>query len=217
MSKKFRNSEIKTLKDLSLENRLLIVDASAIMAPLGTNRENLRLKEKINLTEGNKRFLGDMIKYIENGSNFYITQPVLEEIYEGCKYKKTSDPYGLIEEEEKERERLADSFKDNKKIIVLDRNKEDMYVCISEKYKWIGKKRGLSCADFDLLIKGLTLSITSKPVKILSNDYHVFYARNDILQRINSHEKKIYNRELGDKDIGFFNRIGFFDFKSLVM
>ncbi len=215
--RKNRKSEIKTLEKFSLENRLLIVDTSIIIGPLGQKRNGLRLKEQIDFTEKNKDFLIEIEEYLENGSRFYTTELILKEIYEGCRCKKSLDPYGLIEDEGKERERLAESFRDNKKIIILDGNKKDLYDCISKKYKGIGKERGLSYADFDLLMKGLTIAITSNPVDLLSNDYPIFFARNDILQEINSKRRKIYNKNFGDDDIGFFNRIGFSEFERLVM
>jgi len=94
---------------------------------------------------------------------------------------------------------------------------KEIYNCVFIKYLEIGEKHDLSYADFDLLMKGLSLSITSNPVILLSNDYSIFYARNDILQEINSRGRKIYNKNFGEEDIGFFNRIGFSEFESLVM
>jgi len=226
-----RKSEIKTLDDLAEENCSVLFDTSVVVGPLGQNRRDLRLKGKIEFTEKNIEFLRDIIKYVENGSEFYITKPVLEEIDKGSFYTykkaiKKGKARGnkillkfrrLLVEEGKEKRKLVKCFKYNNKIINFDENEGVLLNRALEKYSDIQEKYELEDTDFDFLINGLTIAITSNPVDLLSNDYHIFYARNDVLQKINFRERKIYNKNFWGEDIRFFNRIGFLDFEELVM
>ncbi len=223
MAEKSRNSEIKTLEELSLEGCPVLVDTSVIMSPLGRNRgDYTSTKGKFYFTGKNREFLIKVRKYIENGSKFYITELIRQEIRGGrsypyrkiireeggCKYRKLLDLRRLIVKEEKDKGRLAESFRDNNRIIILNKEEEKFYKELSNKYERTRKRYSLSSTDFDLLLKGVVLALMSNPISLLSNDYSIFYLRNKLLNE---------NYYLIERDIRFFKRKGFFDFESLVM
>ncbi|MFH1311005.1 MAG: hypothetical protein ABIH65_01215 [Nanoarchaeota archaeon] len=216
------NSEIKSLEELTSEDCHILFDTSVIICPLGKNKEffeNRKEKAKADFLEKNNEFLNEMKEYILNKNNFFTTDSVIKELYShhhynymkmirragGHKDRELLRLRRMINKEQKEQRKIISAFTDNDKLIILEGEMGNIYDRIFEKYQKLIKENGLSYTDFDFLITGITLSMTSNPVIFVSNDYGIFHARNRILQKEN----------LEEKDSRFFIRTNFFEFRSL--
>ena len=216
------NPEVKSLEELASENCSILFDTSIIISPLGKKRgffDSKRIKEKADFIEENNNFIQEMRKYVINGNNFFTTTPVIEEIYNRSHYnykKKIRKDWlskgkellrlrRLIKKEEQEKTRLKNAFVDNRKLIMFEGETKKLYERVSEKYQKVIGEYSLSHTDFDFLMTGITLAMTSNPVIFVSNDYKILYARNKILER----------DHLEEQNVRFFTRIDTFKFMPL--
>lgn len=220
MMEEYRNSEIKTLEKLSLEGCRVLFDISVIKSPFRKSEENYKLPEEKNgFIEKNNRFLAEVREYINRGNNFYTTKRIARELdklshyhpknrikgKKGTKFQGLTIYSRLKKAEVAYMKELSDSFRDNKKIIILDEDEGKLYHELSEKYDWIEENYKLRKTGFDLLLKGVVLAKMSDSVVLLSNDYSIFNLRNKLL---------LEDHSLIEKNIRFFNRKGFFKFKK---
>ncbi len=216
------DSEIKSLEELASEDCHILFDTCVISRPLGNSTKFLEgkiIKEKADFYEKNNNFLDELIRYIVNKGNFFVTSYIIKEIvnHNSYHYKKAIRKEGgcrdrellrlrrLFKREEQNKRRVANAFIDNDKLIILEGEMKKLYEKVSEKYQGLIEEYGLSNVDFDFLITGITLAMTSNPVIFLSNDYKIFHARNRILKR----------EKIDEKMIRFFVREDFFSFRSL--
>ena len=215
------NSGIKTLEELASEDCCILFDTSVI-TPLGKGKEffdSKTIKEKADFKEQNSNFLHELVRHIANKGNFFVTGCVLEEIgnRRNYDYKKTIRREGackdrellrlrrLIKRGEQEQRRVLNAFIDNDKVVILEGEMKKLYDRISEKYQMFIGKYSLSHADFDFLLTGITLAMASIPIIFVSNDYKIFYARDDILE----------DENIKEKDVSFLTRVDFFKFRPL--
>jgi len=103
------------------------------------------------------------------------------------------------------RESLIEKLREENRIITLNQDEEGLYRLIYQscmEFKYRHKK--LSGPDWDFLITGYVLSVKRAPTALISNDYPIMKAWEEILR-----EKRTTS-----KRFGFFVRVNNFDFKK---
>jgi len=212
------NRKIISLEELSQEEFVLF-DTSPLMHPLGKSSRDFgysQVVEKIRVIKRNTGFIYQMINKLENGTNFFTIQPVLDELLGGNVYKPPKgfekgnmgrDSYVLklrqmMLKREEEKIKLAESFSKNKRIISSIRE-DDYYSYLENNYKKVIERNHLSDTDKELLFTGLYFAIFSVSTSLVINDYPLFYAGKEIVER----------EKINKKNIKFFDRKGFSHFR----
>jgi hypothetical protein len=211
---------------MASENCRFIFDTSTIVSVLGKDSPDCPLdtiEKRKDFLDKSSEFLRKIRGYIASRHNLLTTTFVLEELLsrKTYHYKKSIKKEGqcgdrnllnlrrAIKENERERRRVANAFNDNQRILVLNDGMRRIYDEKSAEYSALREKYGLSETDFDLLIKGMALAMASKPAVLVSNDFKIFHARNEIIK------DNFGNKPYLIRYAGFLVRRDYFRFERL--
>ncbi|MEM4326068.1 MAG: hypothetical protein QXU40_02090 [Candidatus Pacearchaeota archaeon] len=185
-------------------------------------------EEKIKFSRSNNEFVLSLIKAVENGALFYLTEEIIKEIDpKSYNYKKIIKDYSnqkdrLLLELRREinevcrlKRKIIESFVDNERVISYEG--EGVYSRIGEiiekeiyeekfnTFLYLKERYNLSVTDYDFLIKGIIMSEKCGCFVLLSNDFGIARAGNDIYRRGAVKEGRIR----------FFLRNNFFTFYEI--
>ena len=186
-----------SLEDLTLIEYPLLLDTSALLSYYTKNRNPETLTEKFDEAKKDYDFFVLMKNYVQNGSNFYITSLVSNELQNGYSpsFKKKIKKVGYCADHEllklhrKRREKnkmkriLEQAFQDNNKILQFEKDEQILYDIIYNRNLGLKEKYKLSESDFDFLVSGGVLAKSGRGVALVSNDGGIFRARKDILNK----------------------------------
>ena len=186
-----------SLDSLALKEYLVLLDTSVLLDYYTKNRDPETLTEKFAKAKEDYDFFVLMKNYVQNGSNFYITSLVSNELQNGYSpsFKKKIKKVGYCADHEllklhrKRREKnkmkriLEQAFQDNNKILQFEKDEQILYDIIYNRNLGLKEKYKLSESDFDFLVSGGVLAKSGRGVALVSNDGGIFRARKDILNK----------------------------------
>ena len=208
-----------SLDSLALKEYPVLLDTSALIDYYTQNRDLETLTEKFAKAKECYDFFVLMKNYVQNGSNFYITSLVSNELQMGyslpfkksikkiggCKNREILELHRKRRDATKARRILDRTFQENDKILKFGGEEQSWYDILYKRNIELKEKYKISESDFDLLISGGALAKTQRTVALVSNDLGIFRARKEILNR----------EKLWSGKFKFFIREDFLNFKKI--
>ncbi len=212
-----RQGSLVHLDDLCEEFNILLVDTCALVRPLDDESKGDKLIDRIRskkIEEDSSVFFN---KCLEKGVLF-LTKEIFKECYREetppirevlSKYdnmkisKKEREYFNSVCSLRKERRKLLNSFKREKKIIILDNSEKEKYNEMFTRNLYLMKKtygkekKKIGYVDYNLLIISAVLSMIRTKTAVLSNDFPLLY----------SYQALLTNEHLNPTNYGFFLRI----------
>lgn len=206
-----------SLEDLALKPYPIFFDTSALLSHYASKGKPQTLTGKFNQAKELYDFSILMKDYVKNGSNFYITRSVSEELQKGvspsikksikgyCKDREFLRLCRKRRESSKAQRSLDRTFQENNKIIQFTGNKQISYDLTYNKGLEIKEKYGLTYTIFDLLISAIDFAKTNGTVGLVSNKKDISFALRDLLK----------NERIRSRSVKLFVRESFLDFKKM--
>jgi len=200
------------LERICEEFDFILLDTSALINFLeAKSSTSLKLKDRISCKKSEIDSCIFFNKYLKQKGMFYLTERVSEEFE--CPKNKTFEevlPYsnrsksskkervyfGKICSAMKERKKLLKNFKKENKIINLDIFENYTYNQIYRRNKPLKKIKRLTETDYDLLITAAVFSVSRGNTSLISNDFSILYAYQDLIK----------NERFNSSKYGFFIR-----------